>query len=222
MAIAGLGATVIAGAVDQVAARRPVAKRFAVLAAILVTAAAARDAVHFLRHVDVPGLKVKPFDPQAAQRAQGRLPDGLAFLRWSRGVSWYDADNLTELVRFLRGADGDFLLIGDASVLYGLTGKRSVSPTLWLDPGLTMPRPDSAAFTAFEGRLLARLPEFDVRRIVVEGSRTWAGLSLEDFPRLKQLTADGACGARQFGDVRVLELCSGLETITRAKGAARE
>jgi hypothetical protein len=69
---------------------------------------------------------------------------------------------------------------------------------------------DSREFAAFEADLIARVRDFGVRRIVLQGSRTWTGVSLNDFPTLKQLAAVRACGEKTFGEVRVLEMCSDL------------
>jgi hypothetical protein len=156
------------------------------------------------------GTVHKEFDPRAADAAEGHLPAGLSFMRWSRGASHYEPEELSALVRYLRDADGDFLLIGDSTVLYGLAGKVSPMRTLWLDPGLTLPRADSREFAAFEADLVARVRDFGVRRIVLEGPRTWSGVSLNDFPTLKQLAASRGCGEKTFGAVRVLEMCSDL------------
>jgi len=91
-----------------------------------------------------------------------------------------------------------------------LTGKVSPLRSLWLDPGLTLPPAESRDFAAFEADLIARVRDFGVRRIVLEGPRTWSGVSLNDFPTLKRLAASRACGEKAFGDVRVLEMCSDL------------
>ncbi len=210
MLIAGIGAIVIRQAVDAMAVSDSTRRRLHQLAAVVVAVAALADTVRFIRVVDAPGTVHKQYSDAAARAAEGRLPDGLSFMRWSRGASRYEPDELTALVRYLRDADGGFLLIGDSSVLYGLTGKVSPSRALWLDPGLTMPRRESSEFAAFEADLISRLRDFGVRRIVLEGPHTWAGVSLNDFPNLKRLAGSRACGERAFGEVRVLEMCSDL------------
>ena len=202
MAIAGTGAIVIRHALTS--------RRWQVVALAAMAIAAGRDTVRFIQLVDVPGTVHKEFDPRAADAAEGHLPAGLSFMRWSRGASHYEPEELSALVRYLRDADGDFLLIGDSTVLYGLAGKVSPMRTLWLDPGLTLPRADSREFAAFEADLVARVRDFGVRRIVLEGPRTWGGVSLNDFPTLKQLAASRGCGEKTFGAVRVLEMCSDL------------
>ena len=210
MLIAGLGAIVIRQAVTAIDVSDSARRRLRAAAAIVVAVAAARDTVRFVRAVDVPGTVHKQYDPAAALAAQGRLPDALSFMQWSRGASHYEPDELTALVRYLREADGDFLLIGDSTVLFGLTGKVSPSRALWLDPGLTLPRRESPEFAVFEADLIARVRDFGVRRIVLEGAHSWAGVSLADFPNLRRLAASRACGERAFGGVRVLEMCSDL------------
>jgi hypothetical protein len=210
MPIAGVGAILIRHAVNAIDISESARRRLAVLAILIMAIAVARDTVQFVKRVDVPGTIHKEFDPQAAIAAEGHLPEALSFMRWSRGASHYEPDELTALVRYLRQADGDFLLIGDSTVLYGLTGRLSPTRALWIDPGLTLPRVDSPDFAAYEAELIGRVRDFGVRRIVLEGPRTWGGMSLGDFPNLKRLAASRACGERTFGDVRVLEMCSDL------------
>jgi hypothetical protein len=200
MVIAGTGAIVMRQAFQR--------RRSQAVALVLMAIAVGRDTVRFVQLVDVPGMVQKAYDPRAAASAEGHLPDGLAFMRWSRGVSHYEPDELTALVHYLRDADGDFLLIGDSTVLYGLTGRVSPNRALWLDPGLSVPPSNSREFAAFEADLMARLRSLGVRRIVVEGSQTWSGMSLNDFPTVKQLAASRPCGERTFGEVQVLEICS--------------
>jgi hypothetical protein len=169
---------------------------------------AIRDTAAFVATVDAPRIEHVRYDPHEADRAAGHLPAGLEFMRWSRGPSPYEPDELTALIRFLGNVDGNFLLIGDATILYGLTGKPSASPVLWFDPGLTIPPLGSPAFAEFEARLLERLRRNNVRRIVLERPLTWTHVALDDFPRLVQLTSNGACGEQRFGGVRVMELCT--------------
>lgn len=210
MLMAGLAAIVLRQASETIPGDGLWRRRAALLAAVVIAVAAGRDTLRFINTVDRPGLDTKRYDPQAAIAAEGRLPAGLGFLHWSRGASFYEPDELSALVGYLRDADGGFLLIGDSSILYGLTGKPSPNPALWFDPGLTMPPPDSPGFEAYESELIRRIRFFHVRRLVIEGPRTWAGISLAQFPNLQRLATSTACGERTFGEVRVLELCSDL------------
>ncbi len=173
----------------------------------IIALAAVRDSAVFVATVDIPRLEHVQYNAEEAARAEGHLPSGLEFMRWSRGPSGLAADELTALVRFLRETDGNFLLIGDASILYGLTGKPSVSPALWLDPRLTMPHPEAPEFVQFESQLLERLRTHDVRRVVLDRPTTWTHLTLQHFPQLVKVTKSGACGEKSFGGARVMEMC---------------
>jgi len=177
------------------------------IAVVLIGAAAVRDTALFVSTVDAPRLAHVRYDPAEATLAIGHLPAGLEFMRWSRGPSSYDPDQMTALVKYLREADGNFLLIGDSSILYGLTRRPSVSPVLWFDPGLTIPALRTPEFARFEHDLVERARRQNVRRIVMERPLTWTHLTLDDFPELVRLTRSGECGEQSFGVARVLAIC---------------
>ena len=203
----GLGLAMAIVALAVAAIRQAMPRRFAWAAIAALGILALRDTVVFVREVDSARLPHVAYDPEAARRADGHLPAGLEFMRWSRGASPYEADEMAALIRFLREANGNFLLIGDSSVLYGLTGKPSVSPVLWFDPGLTVPRTGTVDFAAFETQVIERMRQSGVRRIVLERPVTWTRLTFADFPRLVAWTRSGACGEKLFGLTRVVELC---------------
>lgn len=205
--LSGLALAMVIVGVTVSAIRDALPKRAGAAAIAIAALAALRDTAVFVATVDSPRIEHVRYDPREADRAEGHLPAGLEFMRWSRGPSTYEPAEMTALIRFLREADGNFLLIGDSSILYGLTGRPSVSPVLWFDPGLTVPQLRSPAFARFEGDLMARVQRDHVRRIVLERPSTWTLVSLDDFPRLIQLTKAGACGERAFGGARVIELC---------------
>lgn len=103
------------------------------------------------------------------------------------------------LLDLLKARDGNFVLIGDATILYALAGKPSAFPALWFHPGLAYePGPE------FDARIAEALRRHDVRRIVVDGERTWLGVKAEDFAPLKACLAGGA--AEPVGRFRVIEL----------------
>jgi len=207
MLIAGLGAVAFRAALTSAADAS--LRRYAAAAVVVFALAGVRDTLRFVRDVDAPGLAHKKYSPAEAAAAAGRLPPALSFMSWSRGASAYEPDELTALVDHLSHAAGDFLLIGDSTILYGLTGRVSPHRELWMDPGLTMPAPGTPEFDAFERDLMARARRFGVRRVVLEGPHTWVGLSLDHFPRVKQWTMSNGCGERTFGGVRVIEVCGG-------------
>jgi len=213
---AGLGLTMLMAGLSTVALREMIVgvagnvgrrRVVAVVVAAVAAAAALLDTATFIRTTDMPRMPHAKYDAAADQRARGHLPAALSFMGWSRGASHYEPDEMAELVNYLRGAGGNFLLIGDSSVLYGLTGRPSVSQVLWFDPGLSMPLPGTPGFVPFEDELVRRVGADDVRRVVLEGPRTWTRLSLADIPKLKHLTESRGCGERRFGNVRVIEMC---------------
>src|SRR5205085_2934508 len=99
-------------------------------------------------------------------------------------------------------------LISDITPLYALAGKPSVSPALWLHPGLSIPTPKTPAFDRFEDEMIRRLRTFDVQWIVLDEPHTLRDMSLADFPRLRALVLEHDCAERTFGAVRVIEICT--------------
>jgi len=205
---AGVGLVMIVVGTAVAAMRQTLPRHVAWPAIAIVGVLAIRDTAVFVRNVDSARLAHVAYDPQQAARAEGHLPPALAFMRWSRGASSYDPDELTALVDFLRDSDGNFVLIGESAILYGLAGKPSVTPVLWLDPGLTVPRLGTDDFRAFDADLMKRIRRLDVRRVVVERPVGWTKLTFDDFPQLVAATRGGACGENRFGVARVLELCA--------------
>jgi len=203
----GLALTMAVVAVAIVMVRESLPAAVATPLIVIIGLAAVRDTAVFVATVVGPRLEHLQYDPDEAARAAGHLPPGLEFMRWSPGPSQLDADQLTALVRFLRDADGNFLLLGDASILYGLASKPSVGPVLWFDPRLTMPHPDAPEFVRFERELLERVRSHNVRRIVLDRSKTWTNLTIQHFPAIIGITKGGACGEQSFGGARVLEIC---------------
>jgi hypothetical protein len=216
---------VAAGALHQSAVEHgpsaAVIRRKALYAWVIVLVATATwDAFSFVRRVDATRMVLDTtYDNAVASNAHGQLPTELSFMKWTT-IAAYSPHELTSLVRFLSDAPGNFVLIGDSAILYGLARKPSVMPALWFDPGLSVPWPRSLEFDDLETELMHRVHRMDVRRVVVEGSSTIAGVTLNDFTRLKQLTNDGRCGERSFGLVRVLELCPEVEERASILGAA--
>ena len=178
-----------------------------VLAGVLL-AVAALDAATFHTRVNLT-RSANDIRWDAAQPAPA-LPDGLAFMAWQTPPTVpYTASDLSELVGFLRSRDDPFLLVGDASILYGLTDRESVAPALWLHAGLTMPRPDDPAFAAYEDWLLARMETLGVRYVVLEGRHTWNHTTLADFPRLARRVVSKKTPRLHFGGFRVVDLGAG-------------
>jgi hypothetical protein len=208
MLLVGVGAVLVRRAVVALAPHAGAERRFVIAVTAVVVTLAVRDAFVFTRDVDVTrSVLDMHFDPREADAAEGRLPSDLAFLRWN-AAEGYGPDELANLVRFLRESHGNFLLLGDSTVLNALARKPSVSPALWWHPGLSMPSGMTAEYETFESDLIARVDRLSVKYLVLEEPRTLRGISLDSFPRLKAIAAARGCADRHFGNVHVIELCS--------------
>jgi hypothetical protein len=171
---------------------------------VAVATVSARDTIVFVREIDdTRAVLDLQFDPVAASRGHSFLPPSLSYLEWTNDR--YDAAEFSGLIAFLAEQDGNFVLIGDSSIIYGLTRRPSIAPVLWFDPGLSMPRLDTPEFDRLESDLLQRMRDQNVRFVVDEGSTR--GMTLASFPRLAALTARHQCREEHFGKTRVFELC---------------
>lgn len=175
------------------------------------------------RQVNAPrrvhGLNV--VDPS---RLEAPAVEALSFLRLATPAAYgMSASDLDDVVGFFGRNPGNFFLLGDCSILYGLTGRRSVNPVLWYQPGLTVPRRQAPRFETFEDELLAALAANEVRYVVLETImkknktvNSWTGLSLVDLPKLGALVErDGAVRA-QFGPFTIVELGRAAGTVERS------
>ncbi len=118
----------------------------------------------FHRHVNMPravhGLEVQP-----SQALSGSIVSpALAFMHWDvppfvkGGLSTREhAEGVHATLRFLEEQDGNFLLIGDSSILYALAGRPSVFLSLWFHPGLTIPLEGTEAFEQYQFRLIENI-----------------------------------------------------------------
>ena len=188
--------------------RSPAAKRTSLLRLVYVVfvALALTDAIRFDLRVNrtrvVHDMRVAGAEPPA-----GELPAPLS------GLAWFTPEHnrstpkeIAQLVRFLAQEDRPFFLIGDTTILYGITGQPSLNPALWFHPGLTLPAPATPAFSRYEEQLIARLEAERVGLLVVEGERTWMGIRAAHFPVLGELARERAAGHLRFGPYRVLLL----------------
>jgi hypothetical protein len=182
------------------------ARAAAIAISAMVSAVAIRDTVVFARDIDATREVLDTtFNPTVAARARPYLPPALRFMEWTDVRC--NAEEFSRLVAYLTNSPHNFVLLSDFNMLYALTGKPSVSPALWLHPGLTIPYPRTAAAPAFEERLLARMRAMDARYVLIEEPATGRYLTLADFPQLATLVESKGCGEQRFGSVRVVELC---------------
>ncbi len=132
------------------------------------------------------------------------LPQDLTFMRFAVGRFYrYTAADLTNLVQYLRARDENFYLFGDTSILYGLTRRPSVSPSLMFDIIHSIPPRNTPEFVTYQERVIENLRRFDVRLIIKEGDETFMGLRFADFPCLESLDLRFLV---RFGAFQVYEL----------------
>jgi hypothetical protein len=174
----------------------------------LLLAIALRDACLFNREVNASrSVHEMRFTSEDASRT-ATLPRELAFMVFKApGVYPLTGSDLTAVAELIRNSPNNFLLIGDTSILYGITGKPSVAPSLWFHPALTLPPVDTEAFRSYEERLMQNMVKYHVREVIMESSWTGMGTKLGDFPRLRALVDGGTCSYRSIGLFVIYELC---------------
>lgn len=174
------------------------------LAAMLVLLSL-RDATQFVSYVRSRSVQDVDFREDAVIPFQ--TPE-LAFLHyhvWQR-YSSVTAPDIDRLIAILRETPGNFLLISDYAILYGLTGKPSPLPSLWFHQALGMAAFQSAFMPAYEKQLLANLHSHRVKTIVLENKSTWAGVSLHTFPALSALVHARTKATQSVGPFTILHL----------------
>jgi hypothetical protein len=186
------------------AAPPPLPARIATAMLAMLVIASAVEAVRFDLLVDEARAGIDA--PPAA--AAATLPAALRYLRW--GVPpfvHYGSGDLAEVAGFFASHPGNFWLLGDSSILYGITGRPSVSPVLWFHPYLTVPFAGRQKREEFDRLLRRHLRAYDIRYVVLEGEATQMGISLATFPVLKRRVDALRCGEETFGGFRIITLC---------------
>ena len=171
------------------------------------------QAENFHRHVNVRRTVHQLENPGTPDLGGSIVSPALAFLVWDvpsparYGLSPGEhAESVRETLKFLENQDGNFLLVGDSSILYALTHRPSVSPSLWFHPGLTIPSKGSVAFEQYQHRLLDNMDRYAVRFVVLEGERTWVDTRLSSFPALEEVVTRRRVGEYRFGHFTIIEL----------------
>jgi hypothetical protein len=145
-----------------------------------------------------------PSAPESSVRA---LPGALSFLEWRLHPFYrFTPEDLAVTVAYLKSQPGGIYVFGDLTVLYALTGRPSVGPSVWLHPGLTMPAPGEAGFAAWEKRLVADLEAARVRFVVRESRQTYSELRLSQCPGLVAYLEAHRATKRSFGAIDILVL----------------
>lgn len=155
---------------------------YVVIGAIIVA-----DTVRFHREVVVP-RSVLDMEFDSAKATPMREPGLESLQHQAPDKTPVKARDLARLLSFLDKRSGNFLLIGDHSILYGLSGRPSLPPSLWFHADLAHPGPEHPARKSYEAALVASLEarEGAARWVIVEGEETWMGTRLADLAGLEQ------------------------------------
>jgi hypothetical protein len=172
-------------------------------ASVIIVALALFDAVRF----DIEVNRTRRVHDMVITDSSEVLPavtPALRFLRWAIPSRYtISPQDVADVIDFFR-TRGNFFLVGDSSILYGLTKHPSVSPVVWFDPGLTLPLSTAPSYAQFLRRLYARMEQYDVKYLVVEGDATLQGVSLSQLGDVAQRRR---CKEWTFGSYRIFELC---------------
>lgn len=129
------------------------------------------------------------------------------FLNYQAPYVWGDLKPW-EFVEWMNAREGNFLLFGDLSIVYGLTGRPSVSPALWFHEGLTFPAQGTEGFSEFDAKLLAACKSYRLKYLVFEqeSRETWMHSKFEDFPQTSAYLHEREFGGLTVGGFLVVKL----------------
>ncbi len=142
----------------------------------------------------------------------GEIHAALNGLRWKFPRPVHEIGNETsvkayrELLQFLNARDDNFLLFGDATILYALAGRPSVFPALWFHEGLSFPAQQTAERPKFERRLTDALVRYDVRFVILDGTRTWTSATPSQFGVLQACLTEGDGTRHRIGRFQILPI----------------
>jgi hypothetical protein len=143
-----------------------------------------------------------------------KMPDPFSFMVWAAPPRYHGTpSDFAHIADFFQRNPGNFFLVGDSSILYGLTGRPSISPALWFDAGQTLPLPTSRFFSGFEDRLSKSFQKYQVRYVVLEQSSeierqygTWRGVNLAYLRGVYTLVQRVGTVRERFGPFTIIEL----------------
>jgi hypothetical protein len=166
------------------------------------------------------------YKKEADKGPKQEMPGALSFLVWGAPRSYRGTpEHFLHIVGFFQSHTGNFFLLGDSSILYALTGRPSVNPVLWFHPGQTLPSSGSPLFPAFQERLMESMWKYQVKYIVLEGSRaapnnlTWSKVNLAYFPALDELVQEQGHEVERFGPFTIIELIAPVSMHLSALGS---
>jgi hypothetical protein len=174
---------------------------------IIFILVAALDAFAFNKNVNSTRM-VNEFDPgRKFGTSAEKFPSGFKFISFA--VPWeyrFRPNDLKQTIEYIKNQKADFFLLGDSSIIYGLTRRPSVNPSLWFHPGYTMPFLDSDDFRLYEERLLENIRKYKVKYLVLEKGGTFFNVSLNNFKKLGALIIEDSVENRKYGEFKILRI----------------
>jgi hypothetical protein len=180
----------------------------AAVGATLVLLLALAEPLHWWSDLTHRSTNDMDFDPARAELVSAERSPALAGLWYQPPThKGYPLEDLLAAAELMAEREGDFLLIGDAALLYGLAGKRSTLPSLWFHPGVTIPLAGTPEFVAWQQRLVDEVEAGTIDRVLEERAGTWIrGWTLADLPRVQAAVVARGYEEQGLGAFRVLEL----------------
>ncbi|MEX2661798.1 MAG: hypothetical protein WD227_07705, partial [Vicinamibacterales bacterium] len=193
---------------DDAAPRRSIVRVLMHAATVVVPILVLADAAAGYRDVALP-REANDMVVTAAERAQP-LPDGplrsTGFTVWKVPNPYVSAsDSFERLLEFFAQRPGNLMIMGDETIVYGLTGRPSVTPFAWFHPGLTFRR-TAEAYARVDRLLDASLRKHAVRWIVIPANPSWMGWNRRTWVSLRQNLAGASCEA--VGTYEVCDVAS--------------
>lgn len=193
---------------DDAAPRRSIVRVLLHAATVVVPILVLADAAAGYRDVALP-RRANDMVVTAAERAQP-LPDGplraAGFTVWKVPTPYAGAaDSFEPLLEFFARRPGNLMIMGDETIVYGLTGRPSVTPFAWFHPGLTFRR-SAEAYARVDRLLDASLRKHAVRWIVIPANPSWMGWNRRTWVSLRQNLAGASC--EEVGTYEVCDVAS--------------
>jgi len=166
---------------------------------------AGKDVDYFERRVNsTRGVHELQFDSAAAVTL--RTP-ALQFMRFQMASYYYHftAADLDATAAFLQARPGNFFLVGDCSILYGLTRRPSLLPSVWYHPGLTVPDVGTPEFLIYAQELLRNLQRARLQFVVWQETAL-NRIPLDQYPAVTAYLNEFAVTEYPFGGFTIFEL----------------
>jgi 4-amino-4-deoxy-L-arabinose transferase-like glycosyltransferase len=126
------------------------------------------------------------------------------FSTWKLPTLYQSAgESFESLLEFFARRPGNLVLVGDESILYGLTGRPSVTPILWFHPGLTF-RESPPTYTRLDAMFEENLRRYSVRWVVIPANTSWIGWDEHTSRVLAARLAGRRC--ERIGTYRVCDI----------------